>query len=161
MADKHVQLLEHFYTSFDKLDTKEMIRYYHADLTFEDPAFGDLNYYDGSMMWQMLCDSQKGKDFNVSFRDVSIQGDTGSLTWEAKYKFRTGRSVHNVINAKFKFKDGLIIDHRDHFDLYKWSRMALGAKGLLLGWTSSFRKGLNQQTNKMLNKYKKGNELRK
>ena len=101
MEDKHVQLLEHFYTSFDKLDSKEMIRCYHDDLTFEDPAFGELNYYYGSMMWQMLCDSQQGKDFRVNFRDLQVEGETGSLIWEAEYDFRTGRRVHNIIHAKF------------------------------------------------------------
>jgi hypothetical protein len=30
-------------------------------------------------------------------------------------------------------KEGLIIEHRDHFELWRWSRQALGLKGLLLG----------------------------
>jgi ketosteroid isomerase-like protein len=161
MVESHKQLLEQFYTSFSRKASEEMIKCYHPDLCFEDPAFGELNYFDTGMMWQMLCDSQRDKDFNVSFKNVKVQGNGGSLIWEAKYDFRTGRRVHNVIEARFKFKDGLIVDHRDHFNLYKWSKMALGIKGILLGWTSFFKKGLHKQTHHMLNKYKKSNELRK
>jgi hypothetical protein len=33
------------------------------------------------------------------------------------------------------FRDGKICEHHDSFDLWRWSRQALGFKGLLLGWT--------------------------
>ncbi|HNP76912.1 MAG TPA: hypothetical protein PKM91_06725, partial [Cyclobacteriaceae bacterium] len=32
-------------------------------------------------------------------------------------------------------EDGLIIQHKDSFDLWRWSGMALGLSGKLLGWT--------------------------
>ncbi|MCK5702831.1 MAG: nuclear transport factor 2 family protein, partial [Cyclobacteriaceae bacterium] len=71
--------------------------------------------------------------------------------WEAYYSFsKTGRKVHNIINAEFEFKDGKIIKHIDNFDLYKWSKQALGIQGLILGWTGFFKKKLHKQTNKML-----------
>ncbi|MBA3630597.1 MAG: hypothetical protein H0W55_13180 [Actinobacteria bacterium] len=35
-------------------------------------------------------------------------------------------TVHNKIGVSFSFRDGLNIRHRDHFDFYRWSRMALG-----------------------------------
>ena len=47
----------------------------------------------------------------------------------------TGRKVHNVIDAMFGFQDGKIIRHNDHFDLWRWTRMALGTSGILLGWS--------------------------
>ena len=53
----------------------------------------------------------------------------------ATYLFSaTGRTVENHIEAYFRFADGKIIEHHDHFDLWRWMRQALGAKGLLLGW---------------------------
>ena len=51
------------------------------------------------------------------------------------YEVATGRAVHNVIDAGFKFENGLIADHRDSFDLYAWARLALGPVGVLLGWS--------------------------
>lgn len=85
-------------------------------------------------MWHMLCEG--GKDLAVTFSDVEADEATGRAHWEARYTFSTtGRKVHNIIDAWFRFKDGLIIEHRDHFDFWRWSRMALGPTGLLLGWT--------------------------
>lgn len=36
-------------------------------------------------------------------------------------------------------KEGKIVGHVDHFDFWRWSRQALGAPGLLLGWTPILR----------------------
>ena len=47
----------------------------------------------------------------------------------------TGNTVVNDIQARFVLRDGKICEHHDSFDLWKWSRQALGFKGLLLGWT--------------------------
>ena len=48
--------------------------------------------------------------------------------------------VHNIIEAKFEFDDaGLVKRHRDSFDFWRWSRQALGAPGILLGWTPFLR----------------------
>ena len=34
----------------------------------------------------------------------------------------------------------MIVDHVDEFSFWKWSRQALGTKGLLLGWTPFVRR---------------------
>ncbi len=47
--------------------------------------------------------------------------------------------MHNIIDAEFEFRDGLILRHVDRFDFYRWSRQALGLPGLLLGWTDKVR----------------------
>ena len=160
MKTDYEALINQFYGSFNDLDSRGMSRCYHQSLTFEDPAFGEMNHYDTCMMWQMLCESQKGKEFEVTHRDLKVNGEEATVTWEAHYFFRTGRKVHNVINASFKFQDGLIVDHRDRFNLYKWSRMALGMQGLLVGWTPFFKSGLEKQTRRMLEKYKAKNQLK-
>ena len=65
---------------------------------------------------------------------------------EATYTFAaTGRRVHNVIDAEFRFENGLIIEHTDRFDFWRWSRMALGAPGMLLGWTPIVRNKVRGQ----------------
>jgi hypothetical protein len=45
------------------------------------------------------------------------------------------RPVVNRISAQFYFQDGLIIRHTDDFDIWKWSKQALGLTGYLFGWT--------------------------
>jgi hypothetical protein len=43
------------------------------------------------------------------------------------------------VRATFRFADGLIVDHVDEFSFWKWSRQALGTKGVTLGWTPFLR----------------------
>lgn len=130
----HTQLIERFYTAFAKLDADAMLACYHPQVCFSDPAFPGLDAREARGMWRMLC--AKAKDFSLEFSKVEASGDTGSAHWEARYTFSaTGRPVHNVIDAEFRFADGKIIEHTDRFDFYRWTRQALGLPGVLLGWT--------------------------
>ncbi len=153
------QIISEFYTAFNNLDAEKMADCYHDEIVFEDPAFGVLKGEKAKNMWRMLCESQKGGDFKVVFSNVEFNDEKGKAKWEAFYNFsKTGRRVHNIIEASFKFKDGLIIDHRDNFDLYRWSKQALGFKGTLLGWTAFFKKGLNKQTGHLLQRFEEKNK---
>ena len=131
------ELIQTFYTAFQQRDHAGMIACYHPDIHFSDPVFTDLHGRQANAMWQMLC--ERGKDLAVTFSDVvataSADGGNGRAHWEATYTFSTGHQVHNVIDATFVFQDGLIIRHQDSFDLWRWTRMALGPMGLFLGWT--------------------------
>ena len=152
----HQDLITKFYDAFSRLDAEGMAACYHKDITFEDPAFGTLKGEKAGNMWRMLCQSQKGKDFVVTFSGVTASGDKGNARWEAKYTFsKTGRKVHNKIVAHFEFSDGKIINHTDQFDLKSWAKQAMGFKGALLGGTGFFKKKLHEQTNGMLAKFEK------
>jgi len=148
----HKELIETFYTGLSQQDANAMIACYHKDVVFEDPGFGILKGDRARKMWQMLC--KNGKDLKVAFSEVEADDQTGSAHWEAWYTFsQTGRSVHNKIDAQFEFKDGKIIKHIDHFNLHHWASQAIGWKGKLLGGTNFFKKKLQQQTNKLLDKF--------
>lgn len=151
--------IQNFYQAFQALEAEKMVAQYHQDVEFEDPAFGILKGERAKNMWRMLIASQKGKDFQVSYSNLSETVDGGSANWEAKYIFsQTGKKVHNKIAAKFELKDGLIVKHIDNFNLHLWAKQALGFKGLLLGGTSFFQKKLNAQTNRLLDKYEAENK---
>lgn len=133
-----------------------MLECYHDDITFEDPAFGVLQGEEAKNMWRMLCHTQREKEFKVITSNIEYTPEAGKARWEAFYTFsKTGRKVHNVIHATFKFKDGKIINHVDRFNLYKWSKQAMGLKGILVGWTTFFRKKLNNQTRFLLSEFQK------
>jgi hypothetical protein len=105
-------------------------------------------------MWRMLTSRSTGLDLQFS----AIQADDaqGSAHWEAIYHFSaTGRRVHNIIDAQFQFKDGLIYRHKDHFDFYRWTRMALGPKGILLGWLPPVQNAIRAQARKSLDAFLK------
>jgi hypothetical protein len=58
--------------------------------------------------------------------------------------------VHNKIDARFEFKDGKIIRHRDSFDFWAWASQALGPPGRLLGWSSFLKNRVRAQAAKSL-----------
>lgn len=148
------ELINKFYTAFTDLDAETMASCYHPDVVFCDPAFGQLKGTRAGNMWRMLCASQKDKNMKVIHSKVVADDNSGSAHWEAHYVFsKTGRKVHNIINAQFEFKDGLIIKHTDHFNLRRWASQAMGIKGSLLGGTGFFKKKLEAQTNRLLDKY--------
>jgi hypothetical protein len=149
-------IIHKFYSSFKKLDAEAMVSCYHKDIVFSDPAFGKLKGDRAGNMWRMLLDSQKNKDFKISYDRISLSGTRGTAHWEASYTFsKTGRTVNNVITADFVLKDGLIIVHTDRFDLHRWARQAFGLKGLVFGGTDFFQKKLQKKTNALLSEYEK------
>ncbi len=149
------QLIIAFYTAFTRHDHQAMGACYHPRAEFTDPAFGTLAAQQVRAMWRMLIERSGGK-LDISFRDVAANDTSGSAVWEARYVFsQTGRKVVNVISASFEFRDGKIYRHTDHFNLWRWSRQALGVTGLLLGYTSFFRNTLRRQTSKLLANFMK------
>jgi hypothetical protein len=130
---------------------------YADDAVFEDPAFGVLKNGEVQDMWRMLIDRSQG-NLEIVFSDIKTEGDTGTAKWEAKYPFsKTGRNIHNKISAKFIFRNGKIIDHRDSFDLWKWAGMALGTPGKLLGWTPFMKNKIRETALSSLKKWQKKN----
>ena len=148
----HAQLLETFYSAFQKLDGDTMASCYHDDVEFSDPVFPELRGKDASGMWRMLC--SQATNFELTYDNITADDERGSAHWEAKYTFSvTGRSVHNKIDAEFRFKDGKIVNHHDTFDFYAWSRMALGTPGLLLGWSPIVKNKVRGQAATNLSRY--------
>ena len=130
----NAQLIENFYTAFQSHKADGMVACYHPEVTFTDPAFGMLHGARATSMWRMLV--ERGKDLQVTFNNIQADDSRGSAHWEAKYSFGSKRRlVHNIIEAEFVFKNGLIFQHTDRFNFWRWSGMALGITGTLLGWT--------------------------
>ena len=148
----HATLIERFYACFEKRDGDGMARCYHADIAFSDPVFPLLQGSQAGAMWKMLCD--QAREFTLSVSGIQADETTGRAHWEARYFFSaTGRHVHNKIDACFQFQDGKIIRHRDRFDFWRWSRMALGPAGLCLGWSPMLKNKVRRQAAKSLARY--------
>jgi hypothetical protein len=72
----------------------------------------------------------------------------------ASYNFsKKQRPVVNRISAQFYFQDGLIIRHTDDFDIWKWSKQALGLTGYLFGWTGFMQNKIHTNAILSLRKY--------
>lgn len=147
------QIITDFYTAFANKDAEKMVSYYADDVVFNDSVFKNLRGEEAKDMWRMLLSSST--DLKVSFSNVDATGNLGSANWEAIYLFsKTGNKVHNKIKAVFEFENGKIIRHTDDFDFWKWSGMALGMSGKLLGWSSFMQGKVKDTAQKALDKYR-------
>ncbi|MRD49210.1 nuclear transport factor 2 family protein [Caenimonas koreensis] len=152
------QTIETFYRAFAQLDADTMATCYADNATFQDEVFTLNGKREVMGMWRMLVEATKAKGADVwslKFSDVSADATTGHAHWDAHYRFSaTGRIVDNSIDAKFEFDpQGKIVKHIDSFDLWKWSRQALGAPGLLLGWTPVIRSKVKKTAAANLQKF--------
>lgn len=151
-TDRARATVERFYAAFRALDGATMQACYAVDARFDDPAFALQGRERIGAMWRMLCEGVEGRGrahWQLDAEGIAVDADArhGCAHWEARYLFgATGRLVHNRIDAHFEFDPaGLIAVHRDHFPFWRWSRQALGAPGLLLGWTPWLRTQVRRQ----------------
>lgn len=150
----HAQLVTRFYTALKASDIDGMIACYHDDIWFSDPVFPNLRGREVGAMWRMLGSGKATKRIDLWFDGVSADDVEGKAHWEAIYEFiETGRRVHNKIDATFAFRDGKIVRHQDRFDLWKWSAMALGMKGRMLGWLPPVQNAIRGKAAKNLSRF--------
>jgi uncharacterized protein len=142
------EVVERLYAAFDRRDGEAMAALYAPDGHFRDPVFGDLTGAEAGAMWRML--TRTARDLTVEL----AEHDAHSAHWIARYTFSaTGRPVVNDVRARIVVTDGLITEHVDAFSFWKWSRQALGTKGLLLGWTPFLRRKVGGTARAGLDKF--------
>lgn len=149
----NIATIEKFYTAFQQLDYATMNSCYSHDVVFSDPVFGLLRQDEVKYMWQMLCTN--ATNFSLTFNNIVTDDDEYyTCNWVATYTFSlTGRKVVNICKAYMRLQNGIIIEHSDAFNFYRWCRQALGLKGLLFGWTGFMQKQIQKQVLKKLNAY--------
>lgn len=151
----NINIPEQFYGALTNHNSSEMIKLYHDDVIFTDPAFGMLQGIRAKKMWEMLLANSKS-DLNIQYEILDSSNEQATVSWIAKYKFGPQRRlVENHVIASLKIKQGKIVEHHDTFNMWKWSSQALGLSGRLLGWTGFMKKKVQLKTNRALDKYMK------
>jgi len=147
------EIIQRFYTAFQKLDYKTMQDCYSHDIIFNDPVFGVLQGDEARAMWEMLC--KQAKNFSLTFSDIRfLDEEYATCNWTATYTFsKTGRPVVNNVKAHMRIQDNKITEHTDQFNLYKWCKQALGVSGILLGWSSLLQNKIRKQARRNLQKF--------
>ena len=161
----NLETIKRFYTAFAQLDAATMATCYADDVSFQDEAFTLNGKTETVGMWTMLCSATAGNPrskaaWHLDFSGVKADASSGQAHWDATYLFsKTGRMVLNKIDAQFSFNEaGLIVKHHDSFNFWTWSRQALGAPGLLLGWTPFLRAKVQATANESLQKFLASNK---
>ncbi len=143
-------IINRFYSAFQKLDYQTMNDCYSEDIVFSDPVFMILRGDEVRAMWEMLC--KKAKDFSLNFSNIELLDEEyATCRWTASYTFsKTGKKVVNKIKAYMKLENGKIIEHSDAFRLSTWIGQALGWKGVLFGWTGFMKRAVQKNARKNL-----------
>lgn len=151
--------IERLYRAFEALDGKTMQACYAPDAVFRDEAFELEGAQAIGAMWQMLCEAARDRgaaNWRLAYSGVEADDEQGRAHWEPQYLFGPqGRRVHNVIDAEFRFRDGLIVSHVDRFDFVRWSRQALGPAGWLFGWSPWLRAKVRKQAARGLARWRR------
>jgi ketosteroid isomerase-like protein len=148
----NADLITTFYEAFQRRDYEAMNACYHPEIVFSDPVFERLEGGEVRAMWHMLC--ERGTDLVVTLSDVEATDDSVNANWKATYTLAgSDRQIDNEISAQFLIRDGLIYRHVDSFDLWKWTRMALGTPGTLLGWSGPLKNKVRDTAMRQLNRF--------
>lgn len=149
----HEQIVQRFFHCFAEGDYHRMQECLHPDVEFSDIGF-NLHGKEVGAMWQMIC----AKGTQIMFRNVRAGNSEGTAHWECHYDFQKDEgakvhSVHNVIDARFRFADGRIREHHDTCDFERWARQALGLVGMVLGETEFLHKQVRESARAKLDKF--------
>ena len=143
---------ERFYEAFMVRDHYTMGLLYAEHATFSDPVFPLLNATGARLMWQMLL--SRAEDLGVEAKIVEDGATRARVDWVAYYTFSgTGRPVVNRIQTEMAISAGKIVRQVDSFSLWRWSRQALGVRGLLLGWTPMVKNKIRAQAARSLRQF--------
>lgn len=122
----HARLLNKLFNALNQRNAAAMTSCYHANATFHDIAFDLRGRREIGDMWRMICTS----DIRATFEVVDANDGGARVSVVDDYTFSdTGRPVHNVIDSRFRFDHGLIVEQRDNCDPHAWGAMAIGGVG--------------------------------
>ena len=122
----HTEVLTRLFTALDRHDHEAMAACYAENASFRDIAFKLEGRTRIHAMWHMICDG----DIKTTFKIDEVDDRTAFVTVVDDYTFRAkGRKVHNVIQSRFRFKDGAIVEQQDSCDSRQWASMAIGGVG--------------------------------
>jgi ketosteroid isomerase-like protein len=137
-------LLSRLFTAEDQHLHLEMASCYQPDATFKDIAFDLKGIRRIQGMWHMVCET----DIRVAIERIEADAREGQADIVCTYTFgahqpsgKKGRPVRNVIQSRFLFREGKIVQHHDFCDAKAWARAALGGPmGFIAGHLSFARR---------------------
>ena len=115
----NAERLQAFYAAFAALQAEPMQAAYAPDAVFRDEVFQLDGAASIGAMWRMLCEGARERglaDWRLDASGIAADAQQGRAHWEAHYRFGpAGRRVHNRIEARFEFRDGLIVCNVDSY----------------------------------------------
>ena len=143
--------IHRFFTAYQNKEYTTMQNCYSKDAVYNSPIYGLINAEHVKAMWEMIC--KTNEEESLHFEKIELlDHEYTTCDWSLAYYY-TNRRINNKIKSYLRLENGLIIEHTDAFDLYKWSRMAFGLTGLLIGWSKFFQKKIQKSTRNKLSEF--------
>jgi ketosteroid isomerase-like protein len=126
---------DRLFTALKRHDHPAMAACYAEAATFHDIAFDLRCKKHIHAMWHMICEG----DIRATYEIVECNAQSARVNLVDDYTFReTGQPVHNRIQSRLSFENGLIVRHEDDCDPRQWAAMAFAGfprivKGFLAG----------------------------
>ncbi len=126
---EHELVVRRLYDALSRHDHATMAACYAEEATFRDIAFALRGKTAIHAMWHMICQG----DIRPVLITVEADQVTGRATLVDHYTFgaqkdpcKAGRPVRNEVESRFAFREGLIVEHHDCCDPWRWAAQALG-----------------------------------
>ena len=143
--------IHRFFTAYQNKEYTTMQNCYSEDAVYNNPIYGLNDTEHVKAMWEMIC--KTNKEESLHFENIELlDHEYATCDWSLVYYY-TNRRINNKIKSYLRLENGLIIEHTDAFDLYKWTRMAFGLTGSLIGWSNFFQKRIQKSTRKKLSEF--------
>jgi len=96
--DANTELINRFYTAFQKRDADAMNACYAPGIRFSDPVFGALEDDRAWAMWKMLAGRSAGLE--LTYQVGAVDDSTGNATWQDEVRLLPdrpqGRQPHQL-----------------------------------------------------------------
>ena len=147
----NVELIENFTRPSLAATMPACSRCYDPAVDFADPVFTVQANVHTPCGTCSSAEARPSRSPSTRFKPTTqVEARTGKRSIIFR---RPKRPVLNIIDAEFKFRNGKIYWHRDHFDFWKWSRQALGTSGMLLGWSPILHNRVRKTASANLDKF--------
>jgi len=128
--EKVREIYEKTYGDEGKPDFSHIYPYYHPNMRFQDC----IQVIEGKEKFMEMCDrlARRCSELYMDVHDIAQNGNVIFLQWTMTLRFmKTPRTPLNGVTKLTLDEDGLILEHRDHFDLWGDSFDAIPGVGKL------------------------------
>ncbi|ELR65714.1 Putative transcriptional regulator [Photobacterium marinum] len=117
-SDSSINKFVDVYSKLSKHNLADLRAIYHQDIIFEDPAHRVVGWQNLDDYFNRLFKSVKECQFEI--HETCFQQDTAYVQWTMTFSHPrlSGGKAREVKGCScLKYRDGLVIYHRDYFDL--------------------------------------------
>jgi hypothetical protein len=141
--------IETYFDAFSKGDYRTMRSLCDPKITFNDPVYTSLQGKSVFALHHFMAERRICP--TITIRSISEKGNRVKVKWTNEYEYATYKTHISIdVRSIFHFEHTSIISQTDQYNLWKWSKMALGFTGTYLGWTPMFRSTLRRSSQQSL-----------